>query len=765
MAITYKSAGAGVSTQTSAAALSPQNPATVDAGDILLLFTAWENTTIAPAPDATWVLLSGPLTTSGSVSRVWLYGKIADGTEDAATNALGSPASTDQRAARIFSFAGRTAGDIGQLVTGITSNTGATDPTGPTVTTTLAGALACAMVFQNDNNTLETFAGSSDTWTERGTVGGFIYALTPGGVLDLLTATPAADPGTVSGGAMTVTDDPWTVIGFQILPNPVPLTDSCPVVATEGTPAIEAIGLLTKTATDSCAVQASDTAVATIVLNVGLPLIIGTETAAVTLRGVYADDSCRIVATEGTGDAAQSAFPSASEACAIQCAEVALVIATVTGTDSCVVQGSETATISSSVVASDSCAIQCAEVLTGSSTLSASDSGAIQASEAATVLITFTVTDSCAVQLADLLSAAASESHGDTCAVRCDEAAAIVVVLSVTDSCAVIAGDVGSQQLVEGDTTPISASDSVAVQLSEVLSSLMATVSATDSAVVQAAESTSIISTVSASDAAAVALAETVSIAVVLTASDSCAIQASEDARVTSVVVASDSCAVQADEVVTTVTVTLSATDAAVVVASETAALASTSSASDSCAIVISTEATSLSITSDATAITASDTCAIRAVETVTPVSATSTVDDSTALQATETVVAAVSASATADLALRLTEDLRGDSTASYADSIAVIADDVTVAAGEFIEAMEISVTDALPLGLDDLATAPVAPAEEVALMLLEEVTLVQTELQGFWGGGWLGEPALIPYGEGQLLDQPRDLPKTGDTW
>ena len=87
------------------------------------------------------------------------------------------------------------------------------------MTTTITGALACALVYQNDNNTLETFAGASDTWTERGTVGGYIFALAPGGVLDLLTATPAADPGTVSGGAMTVTNDPWGVIGFEIRPS------------------------------------------------------------------------------------------------------------------------------------------------------------------------------------------------------------------------------------------------------------------------------------------------------------------------------------------------------------------------------------------------------------------------------------------------------------------------------------------------------------------------------------------------------------------
>lgn len=221
MAITFKSSGAGVSTETSGAALSPACPAVVDANDILILQTAWEGTTTAPSTPAGWTLLFGPENVGSAVvvARHWIFGKLADGTEDGAAQALGSPAVTTQRAARIFSFAGFVSGAIADLVRGFSNTVGDTDPTGPSVTTTVAGALACAAVYQNDNNTLETFAGASDTWTERGTAGGFIFALTPGGVIDFLTATPAADPGTVSGGAMTVTNDPWSVIGFEIRPS------------------------------------------------------------------------------------------------------------------------------------------------------------------------------------------------------------------------------------------------------------------------------------------------------------------------------------------------------------------------------------------------------------------------------------------------------------------------------------------------------------------------------------------------------------------
>lgn len=229
MAITYKSSGAGVSTESSGGALSPACPAVVDAGDILILQTAWEGTTSAPSDPAGWTPLYGPQPVgSAPVARHWVYGRIADGSEDGAAVALGSPAVTTQRAARIHSFAGRVSGTIAELVPSASFShlEGDTDPTGPTVVTTVAGALACALVYQNDNNTLETFASASDTWTERGTVGGYIFALNPGGVLDLLTATPDPDPSTVSGGAMTVTNDPWSVIGFEIRPQLPAVTGS-----------------------------------------------------------------------------------------------------------------------------------------------------------------------------------------------------------------------------------------------------------------------------------------------------------------------------------------------------------------------------------------------------------------------------------------------------------------------------------------------------------------------------------------------------------
>jgi hypothetical protein len=218
MAIGYKSAGAGVSTETSGAALSPQCPATVDAGDVLIAHVFWEGTTTAPSTPDGWEPLHGPEVIQSTIARHWIFGRIADGTEDGAAVAFGAPAVTTQRAARIYSFSGRVSGTILELCTGFAHLSHATDPQMPTVTTTKVGALAVAFMAQNDNNTSGNATGESGgDWTEA--VAEYVAALTPGCQLQLQTCIPTANPGTVSGGSVATTNDPCGVIGFQIKPS------------------------------------------------------------------------------------------------------------------------------------------------------------------------------------------------------------------------------------------------------------------------------------------------------------------------------------------------------------------------------------------------------------------------------------------------------------------------------------------------------------------------------------------------------------------
>lgn len=227
MAIFLNAWGNGVSTETSGAALSPLCPSTVNPNDILIAHVFWEGTTTAPSTPAGWTLLYGPAVIETTIARHWVFGMIAVGTEDGSAVAFGNPAVTTQRAARIFAFGGRISGTITDLVNGFTETSHATDPQMPTVTTTSAGALAVALVAQNDNNAHASATGESGgDWTEAAG-GEYTVALTPGLTISIQTCTPTADPGTVSGGTIATTNDPCGVIGFQIRDS-VPLITDVP---------------------------------------------------------------------------------------------------------------------------------------------------------------------------------------------------------------------------------------------------------------------------------------------------------------------------------------------------------------------------------------------------------------------------------------------------------------------------------------------------------------------------------------------------------
>jgi hypothetical protein len=234
VAIAYSSQGAGVSSETSGTSLSPACPATVNANNILICHVFWEGTTTAPSTPLGWTLLDGPRVIETTIARHWVFGKLADGTEDglAVTFAV-APLVTTQRAARIYSFTGWVSGTITDNVpaASFSHQSHATDPAMPTVTTTVAGALAVALVAQNDNNAFASPTGESGgDWVEA--VAEYTAALTPGLSLGIETCTPTANPGTVSGGAMATTNDPCGVIGFEIRP-------SVPAITGSGTPDVQ----------------------------------------------------------------------------------------------------------------------------------------------------------------------------------------------------------------------------------------------------------------------------------------------------------------------------------------------------------------------------------------------------------------------------------------------------------------------------------------------------------------------------------------------
>lgn len=203
----------------------------VDANDILICHIFWEGIADAPSTPAGWALLGGPYVIQTTIARQWVYGKLAIGTEDgAAVTFAATPVSVNQRAARIYSFSGWVSGTITDNVpaASLSHQSHATDPAMPTVTTTVAGAMAVALVGQNDNNAFASPTGETGgDWVEA--VAEYTVALTPGLSLGIETCTPTANPGTVTGGTMATTDDPCGVIGFEIRPS-VPVAGAVPVM-------------------------------------------------------------------------------------------------------------------------------------------------------------------------------------------------------------------------------------------------------------------------------------------------------------------------------------------------------------------------------------------------------------------------------------------------------------------------------------------------------------------------------------------------------
>ena len=221
MAIAYKGAGAGAGTETADAALNLVCPATVDANDILIAHVMHTGTATAPTTPSGWTALYGPANVGATATaRHWVYGKLAVGDEDGTTVSFGTAGGTDGRAGRIYSFSGYVSGLITDVVpvASFSSIAHDTDPQGPTVTTTVAGALAIACMCQDDNNTEEAIVGMTG-----GTWGGHLeYTsadLGPAGlVLYLDTCTPTANPGTVTGGQIAAVNDESGTIGFEIRP-------------------------------------------------------------------------------------------------------------------------------------------------------------------------------------------------------------------------------------------------------------------------------------------------------------------------------------------------------------------------------------------------------------------------------------------------------------------------------------------------------------------------------------------------------------------
>jgi hypothetical protein len=212
----YSSAGAGFGTNTSGAAWAPVCPATVDAGDILIAHISCRDLVTNVVVPAGWTELDHAR--SSTAGRAWVFGKIADGTEDGAAISFGTQAVNVNRSGRIYRFTGNdwTGQDVGLVVTGWTATSG----TGSTIndvgiTTASDSCLALHFIKIDDNNTLGDFTGETGgNWVEA--VAEYSNNLTTGVTLQLQTAAmPTA--GTIDGGTVVQSAaDPWVITGCYI---------------------------------------------------------------------------------------------------------------------------------------------------------------------------------------------------------------------------------------------------------------------------------------------------------------------------------------------------------------------------------------------------------------------------------------------------------------------------------------------------------------------------------------------------------------------
>lgn len=237
MAIAYKSAGSGAGTETSGASLDLACPATVDANDVLIAHVTWLDITNSPSTPSGWTLLYGPanLGTGTAVGRSWVFGKLAAGTEDGATIGFGTAGGTSGRYGRIYSFSGYSSGTITEIVLGFSDIPTEGSIPLPTVSTTVAGALAVALLTQDDNNAFAAATGEvGGSWTEP--VAEFVSTTigAQGCITGIQVCTPTADPGTVIFGTANATVDEGSSIGFQI--TPAPITTGVVSVVTVGDP-------------------------------------------------------------------------------------------------------------------------------------------------------------------------------------------------------------------------------------------------------------------------------------------------------------------------------------------------------------------------------------------------------------------------------------------------------------------------------------------------------------------------------------------------
>lgn len=294
--------------------------------------------------------------------------------------------------------------------------------------------------------------------------------------------------------------------------------------------------------------------------------------------------------------------------------------------------------------------------------------------------------------------------------------------------------------------------------------SIVASVSAVESLAPHITESPSIASTISIADSMGISASDLVAILATGTIQDSLSVQASEGSTlIVSSTVASDTEAVQVAEIATvdtgsTPTTPIAATDSCAIQANEATpnvVQSASIGAVDSCAVLASEPQPLVVVTQSVP-----DSLAVQAVEVnVGPHAAVA--QDVASIQSTEVLTNTLPTVASDTGSIALDEQPAIAAALSVTDTVAIQASEVATqqvsgastpitasdsCALPIVDEIEplrsFSVVDSNALILDERIAALAVPAEQVALMLLEQVRLEITYLEVIWGGGTRAEEA-----------------------
>lgn len=247
-AIAYNSVGGFSATAINADPLVPTCPANVDPGDLLIAHVCYRTTVVTPTTPSGWTLLDSEF--SGNLTgEHFIYGKIADGTEDGATLNFGTGGTTNARHARVYRFINVRSDTITNVVGGhsASGDVNSTTVDDATVTTPENGCLAVNLIYITDDLVVSPFTGETGgDWVEA--TAEATTAVGSDGAQGIQIA-EMSSAGTISGGSYSQTTAGWSVMGFYIRPvsTAQSITDGGAIASAEvfGTGALSFIQFLT----------------------------------------------------------------------------------------------------------------------------------------------------------------------------------------------------------------------------------------------------------------------------------------------------------------------------------------------------------------------------------------------------------------------------------------------------------------------------------------------------------------------------------------